>query len=53
MNDLKLYILNTFSFLISFTAIDEILKILLLAVSIGYTAQRWYYLNKNKDNDKN
>lgn len=51
MNDLKLYILNTFSFLISFTAIDEILKILLLAVSIGYTAQRWYYLNKGKKND--
>jgi hypothetical protein len=49
MNDLKLYILNTFSFFISFTAIDEILKILLLAVSIGYTAQRWYFLNKKKD----
>lgn len=51
MNDLKLYILNTFSFIVSFTAIDEILKILLLTVSIGYTAQRWYYLNKNKDNE--
>ena len=52
MNDLKLYILNAFSFLVSFTAIDEVLKILLLAVSIGYTAQRWYYLNKNKNNGK-
>ena len=52
MNDFKLYVLNTFSFMVSFTAIDEILKILLLAVSIGYTAQRWYYLNKNKDNGK-
>ena len=51
MNDLKLYILNAFSFLVSFTAIDEVLKILLLAVSIGYTAQRWYYLNKNKNNE--
>jgi len=51
MNDFKLYMLNTFSFMVSFTAIDEVLKILLLAVSIGYTAHRWYYLNKNKNND--
>ena len=49
MNDLKLYFLNTFSFMASFTSIDEVLKILLLAVSIGYTAQRWYHLNKNKN----
>ena len=49
MNDFKLYILNTFSFMASFTSIDEVLKIILLAVSIGYTAQRWYYLNKNKN----
>ena len=51
MNDFKLYILNTFSFMVSFTEIDEILKIVLLGVSIGYTAQRWYYLNKNKSNE--
>jgi hypothetical protein len=48
MNDFKLYVLNTFSFLLSFTEIDEVLKIILLGVSIGYTGQRWYYLNKNK-----
>ena len=49
MNDFKLYVLNTFSVMASFTSIDEVLKIILVAVSIGYTAQRWYYLNKNKD----
>jgi len=49
MNDFKLYVLNTLSFMASFTSIDEVLKIILLAVSIGYTAQRWYYLNKKKD----
>ena len=48
MNDLKLYLLNTFSFVVSFTAVDDILKIALLLISVGYTAQRWYYLNKNK-----
>ena len=46
MNDFKLYVLNTFSFLLSFTEIDEVLKIILLAVSIGY--KRWYYLIKIK-----
>ena len=51
MNDFKLYLLNTFSFVVSFTAIDEILKITLLLISVGYTAQRWYYLNKNKGKD--
>ena len=35
--------------MVSFTSIDEVLKIILLGVSIGYTAQRWYYLNKNKN----
>lgn len=49
MNDFKLYVLNTFSFLLSFTEIDEVLKIVLLGISIGYTGQRWYYLNKNKN----
>ena len=49
MNDFKLYVLNTFSFMASFTSIDEVVKIILLAVSIGYTAERWYYLNKNKN----
>lgn len=53
MEDLKVYSLNAISFILSFTEIDEVLKILLLAVSIGYTAQRWYYLNKNKGDDKN
>jgi len=49
MNDIKVYTLNLMSFFLSFTAIDEVLKILLLLVSIGYTAQRWWHLNKNKD----
>lgn len=48
MNDLKLYILNLFSFTVSFTAIESWLKILLLAVSIGYTLSKWYNINKEK-----
>lgn len=51
MQDLKLYILNAGTLTLSMTHIDTALKIGLLVISIGYTAQRWYYLrqeNKNK-----
>jgi hypothetical protein len=53
MQDLKLYLINAGTFTISMTQIDTVLKISLLVISIGYTAQRWYYLrqeNKDKDN---
>jgi len=37
------------AFAISLADIDVILKLTLLAVSIGYTIQKWYILNdKNK-----
>ena len=48
MEDLKLYLLNSFALLVSFTEIDMFLKLLLLIVSIGYTINKWYNLrNKN------
>lgn len=48
MEDLKLYLLNAFAMIISFTEIDMFLKLLLLVVSIGYTVNKWYNLrNKN------
>lgn len=48
MEDLKLYLLNSFALVVSFTEIDMILKLLLLIVSIGYTVNKWYNLrNKN------
>ena len=49
--DIKIYALNGSSFMLSFTNIDAALKIVLLSVSIGYTLQRWYLMNKEK-NDK-
>lgn len=49
--DIKIYALNGGSFMLSFTNIDAALKIVLLGVSIGYTLQRWYLMNKEK-NDK-
>jgi len=50
--DLRLYILNALTFTISITNIDNILRIILILVSIGYTAQRWWALTKEKKDDK-
>ncbi len=46
--DVKLMLLNTAAFTISMAQVEMALKLLLLVVSIGYTAQRWYILTKNK-----
>lgn len=46
MGDIKLYMLNVGAFAVSMSNIDVILKLTLLAVSIGYTVQKWYNLNK-------
>ena len=53
--DIKLYTINAISFLVSMTNIEPVLKILLLLVTIGYTASKWHesWLRKNsKKNDK-
>ena len=52
MGDIKMYLLNVGTLAISMSQIDMILKITLLALSVGYTAQRWYLLNKDKDKDE-
>jgi hypothetical protein len=44
--DIKIYALNGSSLMLSFTNIDSALKLLLLSVSIGYTLQKWYLMNK-------
>tara|TARA_R110000822_G_C14902150_1_gene449119 strand:- start:290 stop:445 length:156 start_codon:yes stop_codon:yes gene_type:complete len=44
--DLKLLLINSTTFLVSFSDLENILKIILLIASIGYTAQRWYYMHK-------
>ncbi len=49
ISDLKIYLLNLGTFAISLSQVDMILKVLLLAISIGYTAHKWWLLNKNKN----
>jgi|TARA_Y100000289_G_scaffold65722_1_gene79956 hypothetical protein len=52
MNDLKVYTLNAFSLVVSFTAIENSLKIILLLASIIYTIQKIYQSHKTKNDKK-
>ena len=52
ISDYKTIIINLSSFGISMTNIDVALKILLVSVTIGYTVQKWYLLNENKNKVK-
>ena len=47
--DIKLLLLNSTTLTVSMSQIETTLKLLLLIISIGYTAPRWYFLRKNKD----
>ena len=49
ISDLKIYLLNIGALAISMSQIDMILKLTLLVTSIGYTAHKWWLLNKNKN----
>jgi hypothetical protein len=47
--DLKIYGLNGLAMALNFTTIELGLKIVLTLVVIGYTIQKWYLMNKNKN----
>ena len=48
-DDLKLYVLNAGAFSVSMMGwLEPILKITLLAVTIGYTAHKWWKLKNDK-----
>lgn len=51
INDLKLYTLNSVAMAISFTNVENTLKIILLLASIVYTIMKTIELIKNKQND--
>jgi len=53
LNDIKLLAFNAAALGISFTEVEAWLKIILLAVTIGYTVSRWYsQVKKNRANEK-
>ena len=48
IQDYKTLFINMGSLGLSLTDIDVILKIALLLITIGYTLQKWYLMNKKK-----
>ena len=50
-NDIKLFFLNSATLAISFSAVENVLKLLLLVLSILYTAQRMNDLYNKKKED--
>ena len=48
LTDLKIYGLNLGAFAISLTEVELLLKVTVLIVTIGYTVQKWYLMNKKK-----
>ncbi len=52
MSDIKLYLLNASALALSMTNLEVIFKILLLAISIGYTLNKWVLLRDNKKQNK-
>ncbi len=49
IQDYKTLFINMGSLGLSLTDIDIILKISLLVITIGYTLQKWYLMNKKKN----
>jgi len=49
IQDLKIGILNAVTLGVSFTHIENSLKVILLVLSIGYTAQKIYETHKKKN----
>ena len=47
--DIKVLLMNASTFAISFSQIEMALKITLLLITIGYTAQRWYIMYNEND----
>lgn len=51
--DIKLYTFNSIALITPMTTILEVvLKVSLLIVTLGYTAQKWYFMNKENKKNK-
>ena len=51
VHDIKVLIVNGFLISFSFSNVELGLKILSLLLAVGYTARRWWLMEKNKNND--
>ena len=50
--DIKMVVINISALAISMSQVDTTLKITLLVISIGYTLNKWYYVIRNRRNNK-
>ena len=50
-NELKLWMINVAVITVTFTQIENALKLMLLLVSIGYTINKWIDKRKNKKDE--
>lgn len=50
-NELKLWIINMAVITVTFTQIENALKLILLIVSIGYSLNKWISLRKKKKDE--
>jgi len=51
VHDIRLLVVNGFLISFTFSNVELGLKILSLLLAIGYTARRWWLMEKNKKND--
>lgn len=48
ITDAKVYAFNAASFVLSFTTIEDAMKLALLAASLGYTIHKWYIMHRDE-----
>jgi hypothetical protein len=53
INDIKLYAFNVSAMALTFTNIEEVLKLILLTASIIYTVMKIVEMHKKRKNGKN
>ena len=51
-NEIRLWLINIFILSFSFSNAEVVLKVLSLAILIGYNLHKWYLLIKKKDETK-
>ena len=49
--DLKLSLLTGTYFIISFSEVDVVMKVIAFIIATGYTLRRWYLMEKSKKNE--
>jgi hypothetical protein len=52
-SDIKLVIFNTIALAFTLTSFQDWLKVLILLLTVGYTARKWWLMEFSKNKDKN